>query len=100
MSRPLVAAGIAILALGIVVLLVALVQGQRHVRSIQKELHRANEQIVQSKTAIADLEIARLEAVLMPPLERCHRIMAKSFAHLEARRRKRCAGSLGNGRTG
>jgi uncharacterized protein YoxC len=48
MSRPLVVAGLAILALGIVVLLVALVQDQRHVRSIQKELHRANEQIVQS----------------------------------------------------
>jgi hypothetical protein len=33
-------------------------------------------------------EIARLEDVLMPLLERCHRMMAKSFAHLEARRGK------------
>ena len=31
-------------------------------------------------------QIARLEEVLMPLLERCHRMMAKSFAHLEARR--------------
>jgi len=33
-------------------------------------------------------QIARLEEVLMPLLERCHRMMAKSFAHLEARRGK------------
>jgi hypothetical protein len=33
-------------------------------------------------------EIARLEQVLMPLLERCHRMMAKSFAHLETRRGK------------
>ncbi|MGO8842722.1 MAG: hypothetical protein ACLQF1_16830, partial [Methyloceanibacter sp.] len=33
-------------------------------------------------------EIARLEDVLMPLLERCHRMMAKSFAHLETRRGK------------
>ena len=31
-------------------------------------------------------EIARLEDVLMPLLERCHRMMTKSFAHLEAHR--------------
>jgi hypothetical protein len=31
-------------------------------------------------------QIARLEEVLMPLLERCHRMMARSFAHLEARR--------------
>lgn len=30
-------------------------------------------------------QIARLEEVLMPLLERCHRMMARSFAHLEAR---------------
>jgi hypothetical protein len=33
-------------------------------------------------------EIGRLEDVLMPLLERCHRMMAKSFAHLETRRGK------------
>jgi hypothetical protein len=33
-------------------------------------------------------QIARLEEVLMPLLERCHRMMARSLAHLEARRGK------------
>ncbi len=33
-------------------------------------------------------EISRLEEVLMPLLERCHRVMARSFAVLEARRSK------------
>ena len=33
-------------------------------------------------------EIARLEEVLMPLLERCQRIMVRSLAHLEARRSK------------
>ena len=33
-------------------------------------------------------EIARLEEALMPLLEHCHRMMAKSFAHLETRRGK------------
>jgi hypothetical protein len=33
-------------------------------------------------------QIARLEEVLMPLLERCHRMMVRSFAHLEARRGK------------
>ena len=33
-------------------------------------------------------EIARLEQVLMPLLERCQRMMAKSFGHLETRRGK------------
>ncbi len=31
-------------------------------------------------------QIARLEEVLMPLLERCHRMMARSITHLEARR--------------
>jgi hypothetical protein len=31
-------------------------------------------------------EIVRLEEVLMPLLERCHRMMARSIAHLDARR--------------
>jgi hypothetical protein len=31
-------------------------------------------------------EIARLEEVLMPLLERCQRMMVRSLAHLEARR--------------
>jgi hypothetical protein len=33
-------------------------------------------------------QIARLEEVLMPLLERCHRMMLRSFAHLESRRGK------------
>jgi hypothetical protein len=33
-------------------------------------------------------EIVRLEEVLMPLLERCHRIMARSIAHLDSRRAK------------
>jgi hypothetical protein len=31
-------------------------------------------------------EITRLEEIMMPLLERCHRMMAKCIAHLEARR--------------
>ena len=33
-------------------------------------------------------EIARLEDVLMPLVDRCHRMMARSIAHLESRRSK------------
>jgi hypothetical protein len=33
-------------------------------------------------------QIARLEEVLMPLLERCHRMIARSIAHLEAHRGK------------
>jgi hypothetical protein len=33
-------------------------------------------------------QIARLEEVMMPLLERCHRMMARSIAHLDARRRR------------
>jgi hypothetical protein len=33
-------------------------------------------------------EIARLEDVLIPLLDRCHRMMARSVAHVEARRSK------------
>ena len=33
-------------------------------------------------------EISRLEQIIMPLLERCHRVMARSFAHLEAHRSK------------
>jgi hypothetical protein len=33
-------------------------------------------------------QIGRLEEVMMPLLERCHRMMARSLAHLEARRSK------------
>jgi hypothetical protein len=42
--------------------------------------HTVGEQLTQ--------QIARLEEVLMPLLERCHRMMARSFAHLESRRRQ------------
>jgi len=52
----LIAAGLALIAVAIVVLLVAAVQSQRHLRSAQRELDRANEQIERSKGATADLE--------------------------------------------
>jgi len=39
-------------------------------------------------------QIRRLEEVMMPLLERSHRMMAKSFAHLEARRGKATATSV------
>ena len=45
-------------------------------------------------------EIARLEEVLMPLLERCHRMMAKSLAHLEARRGKAATTSVRVGQAG
>jgi len=54
MSRYLISVGLAIIA--IVVLLIALVQSHRHVRSVRRELHRAKEQIEQSQTAASDLE--------------------------------------------
>src|ERR1044072_4659585 len=57
MSRfPFIAAGLAIIAVAVVVLLVAAIQSQRHLRPTQRELDRANEQIEQSKAATADLE--------------------------------------------
>jgi septal ring factor EnvC (AmiA/AmiB activator) len=57
MSRfPFIAAGLAILALGVVVLLVAVVQDQRHLRSVQRELDQAKEQVIRSKATADDLE--------------------------------------------
>ena len=53
---PFIASAFAILALIIVVLVIALLQGQRHLRSTQSELGRTNEQVVQAGAASAELE--------------------------------------------
>jgi hypothetical protein len=45
-------------------------------------------------------EIVRLEEVLMPLLERCHRMMARSIAHLDSRRRKPTTTSVTVGQAG
>jgi hypothetical protein len=45
-------------------------------------------------------EIARLEEVLMPLLDRCHRMMARSIAHLEGRRGKSASTSVSVGQGG
>jgi hypothetical protein len=45
-------------------------------------------------------QIARLEEVMMPLLERCHRMMARSIAHLDSRRRKPTATSVTVGQAG
>ena len=64
MSRfPFIAAGLTLIAVGVIVLVVGVVHSQEHLRSVQRELDRANEQIVQSKRANADLatSVAKLE---------------------------------------
>jgi hypothetical protein len=45
-------------------------------------------------------EIARLEEHMMPLLERCHRMMAKSFAQLDSRGRKAPSASVMVGQAG
>jgi septal ring factor EnvC (AmiA/AmiB activator) len=61
-----IASGIAIVSLIIVLLLVSLVQGHKQLRTVQKELGRANEQVVQDKAATAELEksVANLKTEL------------------------------------
>src|SRR5262249_5636957 len=49
-------AGLPIIAVGVVVLLVAVVQDQRHLRSVQRELDQAKEQVIRSKATADDLE--------------------------------------------
>src|SRR6185295_1909794 len=63
---PFVASALAIVALIIVLLLVSLVQGHKQLRSVQKELGRTNEQVVQHKAATAELEksVANLKTEL------------------------------------
>ena len=64
MSRfPFIAAGLTLIAVGVIVLVVGVVHSQEHLRSVQRELDRANEQIVQSKRANANLatSAAKLE---------------------------------------
>jgi chromosome segregation ATPase len=57
MSRPL-----AIIAVGMVVLLVAAIQGQRHLKAVKKELGRTNEQVVKLEKVIGNLK-TELDAV-------------------------------------
>lgn len=45
-------------------------------------------------------QIARLEEVMIPLLERCHRMMTRSIAHLEARRSKAATTSVTVGQAG
>jgi len=63
---PFVASALAIVALIIVLLLVSLVQGHKQLRSVQKELGRTTEQVVQHKAATAELEnsVANLKTEL------------------------------------
>ena len=63
---PFVASALAIIALIIVLLLVSLVQGHKQLRSVQRELGRTNEQVVQDKAATAELEksVANLKTEL------------------------------------
>src|SRR6188472_1538254 len=63
---PFLASALAIIALIIVLLLVSLVEGHKQLRSVQKELGRTNEQVVQHKAATADLEksVANLKTEL------------------------------------
>jgi uncharacterized membrane-anchored protein YhcB (DUF1043 family) len=65
---PFVASALAIVALIIVLLLVSLVQGHKQLRTVQKELGRTNEQVVQDKAATAELEksVANLKTELDP----------------------------------
>ena len=62
MSRPLIVAGLAIIAVGIVVLLVAALQSQRHLTAVKQELGRTNGQVVKLEKVIGDLK-TELDAV-------------------------------------
>jgi septal ring factor EnvC (AmiA/AmiB activator) len=63
---PFIATALAVIALGVVLLLVSIFQNQRHLRSVQRELDQAREQIVQSRAASAELEksVAKLKTEL------------------------------------
>ena len=54
LRRPFIASGITIVALIIVLLIVSLVLGQRHLRTVQKELGRTIEQVVKLEKVIAN----------------------------------------------
>src|SRR6185312_6034199 len=58
---PFVASALAIIALIIVLLLVSLVQGHKQLRTVQKELGRTNEQVVQARAATAELANLKTE---------------------------------------
>src|ERR1044071_3684117 len=62
LRRPFIASAIAIIALIIVLLIVSLVQGQRHLKAVQKELRKTNEQVVKLEKVIANQKTA-LDAV-------------------------------------
>ena len=66
LRRPVIATALAIIALIIVLLLVSLAQEHKHLRSVQEELGRTNQQVVKLEKVIgslkADLDAARNEA--------------------------------------
>src|SRR4029078_9200605 len=62
LRRPFIASAIAIIALIIVLLIVSLVQGQRHLKAVQKEVGKTNEQVVKLEKVIANQKTA-LDAV-------------------------------------
>jgi septal ring factor EnvC (AmiA/AmiB activator) len=53
---PFIASALAVIALIIVVLIVSLLQGHKHLRSVQTELGRTNQQVVRASAATAELE--------------------------------------------
>ena len=61
---PFIASALAIIAFIIVVLIISLVQGQRHLRTVQKELSSTNEHFLQVTVTTAELEktVANLKA--------------------------------------
>jgi cell division protein FtsL len=63
---PVIAAALAIIALIVVVLALSTLQSQKHLRSVQKELDRANEQVTQSKAATEENEktVAKLRTAV------------------------------------
>ena len=56
LRRPVIATALAIIALIIVLLLVSLVQEHKHLRSVQEELGRTNQQVVKLEKVIGSLK--------------------------------------------
>jgi septal ring factor EnvC (AmiA/AmiB activator) len=86
MSRFPFIAGLTIIAVGVVVL-VAVVQDQRHLRSVQRELDQAKEQVIRSKATADDLE--KSAAKLKRELDETNKARTQLQGNLdEARLRK------------
>jgi peptidoglycan hydrolase CwlO-like protein len=56
LRRPFIATALAIIALIIVLLLVSLAQEHKHLRSVQEELGRTNQQVVKLEKVIGSLK--------------------------------------------